>query len=80
MAIFSGERRLPATVFRKVCDDETSSPTRETRALPGTLAAQDSLRALFEGPRLTAQKREGFAGEMEGTGDQDSFLRCPRGG
>jgi len=28
-------RRLAETVFRKVRDDETSSPARETRALPG---------------------------------------------
>ena len=39
-----------------------------------------SLRAFFERIRFAAQECERFAGEMEGTGDQDSFLRCPRGG
>jgi hypothetical protein len=27
----------PKQSSRKVCDDETSSPTRETRALPGII-------------------------------------------
>jgi hypothetical protein len=39
-----------------------------------------SLRAFFERIGFATQKCERFAGEMEGTGDQDSFLRCPRGG
>ena len=57
---------LPRTEIRKVRDCGT-------RALPGTLTPQGSLRALFEGPRLTAQKRERFTGEMEGAGNQDTL-------
>src|SRR5437868_12694566 len=37
--------RLAETIFRKVRDDETSSPTRETRALPGVLIAARNLRS-----------------------------------
>ena len=38
------------------------------------------LRALFEGSRLTAQKSEGFTGEMEGAGNQDPLAGSLRSG
>lgn len=51
-----------------------------SRAMSLGRARSISLRAFFERIRFAAQECERFAGEMEGTGDQDSFLRCPRGG
>ena len=78
-------RRLAETIFaEKSAMAGTQSPdTRGRVRYPEGIprrARYISLRAFFERIGFATQKRERFAGEMEGTGDQDSFLRCPRGG
>ena len=73
---------LPGTEVRKVPDCGTQSPdTRDacaTQKLTG--GSPHLLRTLFERVRFAAQECECFAGEMEGTGDQDSLahLLCSR--
>jgi len=71
---------------QSVLDSELTSSdgplanTRDACATRNKTPDGPLLRAFFQRIRFTAQKCERFAGEMEGTGDQDSFLRCPRGG
>ena len=61
--------------------DSPSQTAREMRALPKktSFAAPLLLRALFERVRFATQKCESFAGEMEGTRDQDSVRSLVRG-
>jgi hypothetical protein len=69
------------SLCRKVSDGEDAiANTRDACATRNKTPDGPLLRAFFQRIRFTAQKCERFAGEMEGTGDQDSFLRCPRGG
>ena len=90
--MISGEHRLPACQSRQLAET-WFQPRREcTEILPagcrqlraGSPAPQSEeekmqlLRAFFERTRLAAQKRERFAGEMEGAGDQDSLARFLR--
>jgi hypothetical protein len=52
--------------------------SRGTRYPELTRRAHRSLRAFFERIRSASQKCEGFAGEMEGAGDQDTLARSLR--
>ena len=61
-----------------VREDETSSPARETRALPRILRrnVRLSLRAFFKRGWFSLQMREHFTGEMKRAGDQDWIQLC----
>ena len=86
--IFSGEHRLPACKSRQLAETvfNRSECCRQSAGNCGLAArapqipqkrrekeGESLLRALFEGPRLAAQKREGLTGEMEGAGNQDTL-------
>jgi hypothetical protein len=88
---FSGEHRLPACKSRQLAETGFQRLHEYAELLPAGCrqlrassprspegANAKSLRALFEGPRLTAQEREGFTGEMEGAGNQDPLAASLR--
>jgi hypothetical protein len=88
---FSGEHRLPACKSRQLAETvfngsmNTPNCCRQAAGNCGLVARAPrnganakSLRALFERVRLAAQKREGFAGEMEGAGNQDTLAASLR--
>ena len=77
LVLASRQDNLPRTVRE---GETPCASARDARATQKTrLSRRSLLRALFERVRLTTQKCESFAGEMEGTRDQDSVRSLVRG-
>src|ERR1041385_3381007 len=64
--------------LRLICSGGLRPSLEFMRRSQSAATEEKSLRAFFKGSRFTAEKREHFPGEMQGTGDQYRIWFRPR--